>query len=511
MLSKKLKIDVGMLPQSQPLEERTARQAAGSARNGCARDAACQPTQGEPGGNVNPSASPGKPESGVTRVFILSKSGAPLMPCHPARARQLLAKGRARIHKLYPFTIRLVDRPDGSSQPVRIKFDPGSKATGIAIVREQGTTQHVLHLAELEHRGASIRKRMEQRSHYRRRRRSTNLRYRSPRFDNRCKPRSWLPPSLQSRVDNILSWLRRYARICPIASISTERVRFDMQQMENSEVAGLQYQQGTLQGYEIREYLLGKWGRKCAYCGAENVPLEVEHVRPKANGGSDRVSNLTLACRRCNQRKGSKRIEKFLARKPEVLAKILRQLKTPLRDAAAVNATRNALFFALCDFGPPVESSSGSRTKFNRCRLGIPKTHALDAACVGEVERVVGWNQPVFGIKATGRGSYCRTRVTKHGFPRGYLMRTKRVHGFQTGDMVRAVVRKGKKSGVHVGRVAVRARGSFNIAHNGETVQGIGWRCCHLLSRADGYQYSHQLGRGFLHALKDGVSAPRTR
>ena len=206
----------------------------------------------------------------------------------------------------------------------------------------------------------------------------------------------------------------------------------------------------------------------------------------------------------------------FLARKPDLLAKILKQCKRPLKDAAAVNATRNAIFFCLCALGLPVEASSGGRTKFNRCRLDIPKAHALDAACVGEVENVLGWNQPVLGIRATGRGSYCRTRVTKYGFPRGILMRTKRVHGFQTGDMVRAVVPKGKKTGIHIGRVAVRASGNFNIQGNRKPVQGIGWQYCHLLSRADGYGYQQlragtSAERGFLPDLKDVVSAPEIR
>ncbi|MEB3828486.1 HNH endonuclease, partial [Phormidium sp. CCY1219] len=69
------------------------------------------------------------------------------------------------------------------------------------------------------------------------------------------------------------------------------------------EVSGVEYQQGELFGYEVREYLLEKWGRKCAYC-AENTPLEVEHIHPQSKGGSDRVSNLTLACHPCNQSKG---------------------------------------------------------------------------------------------------------------------------------------------------------------------------------------------------------------
>jgi hypothetical protein len=88
--------------------------------------------------------------------------------------------------------------------------------------------------------------------------------------------------------------------VTPISSISVEAVRFDMQQMENPEISGIEYQQGTLAGYECREYLLEKWGRKCAYCDAENVPLQIEHIQPKGRRGSDRISNLTLACRPCN-------------------------------------------------------------------------------------------------------------------------------------------------------------------------------------------------------------------
>jgi hypothetical protein len=118
---------------------------------------------------------------------------------------------------------------------------------------------------------------------------------------------------------------------------------------------------------------------------------------------------------------------------------------------------------ALKTTGLPVETGSGGRTKFNRTRLDIPKTHALDAACVGTVDQVRDWNRPVLSIRATGRGTYSRTRTFKNGFPRGYLMRHKRVNGFQTGDWVRAEVPTGKKAGVHVGRVAIRRTGSFNV------------------------------------------------
>ena len=434
-------------------------------------------------------------------VFVLDKAGKPLMPCSEKRARLLLARGSARVHRMLPFVIRLVDRQAATCavQPLRIKLDPGSKTTGLALVRD---TQHidtatgeiqraaaVLNLFELIHRGRQISEALTARRAMRCRRRG-NLRYRAPRFLNRTKPEGWLAPSLQHRVDTTLAWVARIQRWAPIAAISSELVRFDMQAIENPEISGVGYQQGTLAGYEIREYLLAKWGRKCAYCSAEQVPLQIEHIHPKALGGTNRISNLALACQPCNQEKGAQPITVFLARKPAKLAAILAQAKRQLKDAAAVNATRWALVQALKTTSLPVELASGGKTKFNRTRLSIPKTHALDAACVGDVAQVQEWQKPTLAVKCMGRGSYQRTRLDKYGFPRGYLTRTKRIQGFQTGDMVRAEVLTGKKAGTYVGRVAVRATGNFNIQRVGDVVQGIAHRYCQLIQRSDGYGYT---------------------
>ena len=72
-------------------------------------------------------------------VFVLDKQKKPLMPCSEKRARLLLQRGRAVVVRLAPFTIRLKDRIGGDVQPVRVKIDPGSKTTGIAVVRESET------------------------------------------------------------------------------------------------------------------------------------------------------------------------------------------------------------------------------------------------------------------------------------------------------------------------------------------------------------------------------------
>lgn len=179
-----------------------------------------------------------------------------------------------------------------------------------------------------------------------------------------------------------------------------------------------------------------------------------------------------------------------MSKKPEVLKKILAQAKKPLKDAAAVNSTRLGLFNALKKTGLTVVTGSGGLTKFNRIRLGLPKAHWLDAACVGQVELVeLLTNQPLL-IKATGHGTRQMCRTDKYGFPSRYVPRDKFVKGFQTGDIVKAIVTSGKKVGRYLGRVAVRSTGSFNISVNSKIVQGISHKCCKIIHRKDGYGYS---------------------
>jgi len=272
-----------------------------------------------------------------------------------------------------------------------------------------------------------------------------------------------------------------------------ELVRFDMQKILNPEISGGEYQQGDLSGYEVREYLLEKWGRTCAYCGKTNLPLEIEHILPKSKGGSNRVSNLTLACTECNQKKGNRPIDIFLSKRPELLKRIQARAKAPLKDAAAVNSTRWDLFRTLKETGLPVEIGSGGLTKFNRTIRGLSKTHWLDAACVGKStpEKLFQTDKAVLIVKANGHGSRQMCRVNTFGFPRTKAKsRKKKVNGFQTGDIAKAIVTSGKKVGTYIGRVAVRKSGFFNIKTRETTIQGINWKYCHMLHMSDGYSYN---------------------
>ncbi|MEG3981158.1 RNA-guided endonuclease IscB [Microcoleus sp. D3_18a_C4] len=418
-------------------------------------------------------------------VFLLDIHKRPLNPVRPGLARKLLNNGKAAVFKRYPFTLIFKVEVIAPQKPITLKLDPGSKTTGIALV--QG--DKVIFGAELTHRGQTIKASLESRRSLRRGRRNRHTRYRPARFLNRNRQKGWLAPSLQHRVETTLTWVTRLMKLAPIASIAQELVRFDLQQLENPEISGIEYQQGILHGYEIREYLLNKWDRKCAYCGVINTPLQVEHIHPKAKGGSDRISNLCLACDACNKKKGTQDIEQFLSKKPEILKRILSQAKRPLKDAAAVNSTRWALFNRLRTTGLPVSTGSGGLTKFNRTRLNLAKTHWLDAACVGKVEELkVLTSQPLL-IKAAGHGTRQMCGTDRFGFPIRHRSK-KQIHlGFQTGDIVGATVTAGKKVGSYVGRVLCRASGSFDITTIKGRVAGISHKYCKHIHKKDGYSY----------------------
>lgn len=438
----------------------------------------------------------------MSKVFVLDTDKNPLNPVHPGRARMLLNQGKAAVWKRYPFTIILKETiNDPKLEPLRLKIDPGAKHTGFALIND--ATGEVVWAAELEHRGFAIRDALTSRRGVRRSRRQRHTRYRKPpkhewtRKGNR-KPtpkhrrEDWLAPSLNSRIENIMTWVSRLSKLCPVVAISQELVKFDLQAIVNPEISGIEYQQGQLFGYEVREYLLEKWNRQCAYCKAKNVPLQIEHILSRSKGGSNRVSNLCLACESCNTRKGTSRIEDFLKDDPETLSHILAHVKVPLSSAAAVNTTRWALKRKLEATGLPLEVGTGGLTKFNRTTRGLEKVHWIDACCVGHCtpsQLVIKGIKPLH-IKATGHGNRQMCGTNKQGFPIRHRSRIKRHFGFQTGDIVKAVVTSGKKVGTYVGRVLCRKSGSFDITTSSGRITGINHRYCKGVYLSDGYSYS---------------------
>jgi 5-methylcytosine-specific restriction endonuclease McrA len=335
------------------------------------------------------------------KVFVLSQEHKPLMPTTPRRARLWLKAKQARVVSREPFTIQLRFETTDYTQPVTLGVDTGSQTTGIAAT----ANREVIFQAEMGLR-TDISRKLIRRRQYRRTRRSRKTRYRATRWANRRRPSGWLPPSLQAKADATVGAIRFVAKILPISQINVEVGIFDTQKMQNPEIEGIAYQQGELAGYKVRECLLAKWQKRCAYCQASGVPLQVEHLIPKSRGGSDRASNLVVACEPCNKRKGNRTAEEFGY--PEIQT----QARRPLKDAAHISSIKTSVERVLTQqFGSGrVAARNGFETKYQRIQvLKLPKAHACDAvanACaIGEVVKPLN---VVYQLRCVPRGNYQR-------------------------------------------------------------------------------------------------------
>jgi 5-methylcytosine-specific restriction endonuclease McrA len=277
------------------------------------------------------------------------------MPTTPRRARIFLTTRRAHVVTREPFTIQLRFETTTYTQPVTVGVDTGSHTVGIAAT----TNREVVFQAEMLLR-TDISGKLTQRRQYRCRRRSRKIRYRAARWANRRRASGWLPPSLRARAE---------------ATVKA-----------------------------VREHLLAKWQRQCAYCQTSGVPLQVEHLIPKSRGGSDRASNLVIACDLCNKRKGSRTAEEFDY--PEIQA----QARVPLTDAAHVSSIKTVVVKLLAQQfrAERVAVRYGYETNYQRIQvLNLPKSHANDAVAIACAvgERVIP-TQQIYQIRCVPRGNY---------------------------------------------------------------------------------------------------------
>ena len=354
---------------------------------------------------------------------VYSSDYEPLMPCHPARARKLLTKGRAVPHHVKGiFGVRLLDRSRAECQvqDVALNIDPGSDTTGLAVTTDDEDHQRtVLASVELKHRAKAIKATMTSRRQHRRNRRG-RLRYRAPRFDNRRRKPGTLPPSVDSLRIDTMRVVNTLRQLYPISEVSIERNKFDPQLMANPDIKGVEYQRGTLFGWQVRAYVLERDGGRCVYCRRSQVRLELDHVRPRATG-SDRVDNLVACCRDCNVKKANQPLEQFLADQPELLKLILERLqRSNLAGAAHVNAALPAIVPDLRQLGIPISSTDAASVSWARQQLNVPKTHCYAAALQGhDFKSVASLPSQVLVLLPSNGRSKQKANVDRHGTPVG--------------------------------------------------------------------------------------------
>ncbi len=362
-------------------------------------------------------------------IYVVAASGKPLMPTkNQKKVWYWLRKGLAEVVRREPFTIRLRFETTEYTQPVTVGVDTGSQTVGIAAT----SNSEVIYQAEV-HLRDDISSKVTQRRQYRRTRRSRKTRYRPARWANRCRPDGWLPPSVRSKCDATLKAVRSIATLLPVNQVNVEIGSFDTQKMQDPEVAGVTYQQGELHGYSVREYVLSKWKRKCCYCGTTGIPLQLEHIVPRSRGGSDRVSNLALACEPCNLKKGNQTASEFGY--PEIQA----QARLPLKDAAHVSSLKTAVVARLCElFGSDhVGLTFGYETKYKRIQiLGLPKSHSYDAVAIAcSLSEVVKPLPIVYQFRCLPRGNY---QLTNGKRSEHQVWAPKKVKGWKLYEIVEA-------------------------------------------------------------------------
>ena len=354
---------------------------------------------------------------------VFSSDEKQQMPCHPARARKLMQKGRAVPHHVKGlFGIRLLDhtREQSSAQDVAINIDPGSQTTGIAVVTDDENDQRtVLAALEIKHHAFTIKATLTKRRSFRRNRRG-RLRFRKPRFDNRRRKQGTLPPSVDSLRADTMRLVNILRRMYPISSIRLERNKFDPQMMMNPDVKGVEYQRGTLFGWQVRAYILERDQGRCTYCRRRDVQLELDHVRPRATG-SDRVDNLVACCRDCNIKKANQPIEQFLADQPELLQRILTRLNnSALASAAQINTVLPALISELRATGLPLQLTDAASVSWARQQLNVRKTHCYDAALQGQdFQTIESLPSKVLELRPSNGRSKQKANVDRHGTPVG--------------------------------------------------------------------------------------------
>lgn len=305
-------------------------------------------------------------------VYVISQNGKPLMPTeHHGKVRRLLKRKRAKVIRLTPFTIQLLYGTGSERvQPVVLGVDTGFDTAGYSA----STEKKVLFEAEEEMR-TDIPQLLTERREKRCARRNRKTCYREARFDNRRKPKGWLPTSIEAKLVAHQNTVRFIASLLPVSKIIIETAAFDIQKIRNPEIGGEEYQQGEQMGFwNTREYVLYRDGHECRLCGGKRKDpvLEVHHKIRRIDGGSDRPENLVTLCSTCHGLLHQGEIKTDFTKpkgyKAEALMSVMRwELLRRLR----------------AEYGEEcVSMTFGYITKNTRIRNGLEKSHRVDARCI---------------------------------------------------------------------------------------------------------------------------------
>ena len=303
-------------------------------------------------------------------VYVLDINGQPLMPTtRHGKVRRLLNSHLAKVVKRCPFTIQLLYQSTKEIQPVSLGVDAGSKK--VVYQEDLSPRNDVVKLLSLRRASRSSR-------------RSRKTRYRKPKFNNRVhsKHKGWLAPSVEVKIQEHITAIKRICQILPISEIQVETAEFDFQRLKAMKEwkplpVGTDYQLGEQYDfYNTRQYVLHRDGYTCQCCGTHdnNIKLHVHHIESRQTGG-DAPSNLITLCEHCHKALHKGKLE---------LPKGKKRGKT-YRDATFMGIMRKTLLERLGkEVDVPVSGTYGYITKYLREKTDLEKSHINDAICISK-------------------------------------------------------------------------------------------------------------------------------
>ena len=278
------------------------------------------------------------------------------------KIRQWLKDGKVKVVRRTPFTVRLTQELQSEeTQPVTVGLDAGYATAAVSAV----SPTKELFSAEFKLR-TDIPNKMTARRQYRRTRRNNNTRYRKPRFLNRKG--NDLAPSVKQKVLSHVKTIEIVKKLLPVTESRIEGSAFDIQKINNPDIAGKEYQQGSKLGYRnVHAYVLARDNHTCFFNKKACDPkLQVHHIIERSNGGTDKPDNLITLCKTCHEK-----VHGGDLKLPYVKHK-------QFKGAVMMNVLRSRLFKLI----PDAVEVYGYETKARRYELGIEKSHCADAFVV---------------------------------------------------------------------------------------------------------------------------------
>ena len=345
----------------------------------------------------------------MNQVYVLSKSGKPLMPTKRfGRVKGLLKSGRAKIFQHKPFTVQLTYDSTEYTQPLTMGIDTGAKHIGVSIVRESGEP---VFLGELETRTKEVTDNMEKRAlhrHTRRRHRREKRKRRAAKagtiftekeylingcekvitckmikpglvkFENKNRTDKWLTPTCTHLLNTHINFIKKLTSILPVTKVIVEYAKFDIHKLVTPCVRGNQYANGRMKGStNTQEYVLCRDKHTCKACNRKTGKMHVHHVIWKTNGGADLPENLITLCEKCHSKVHSN--QRFNLK----VVELFEGVKKRFVHTTILNSVMPELYRWLVANFQEVEKAYGYETKDKRRAFNLEKNHWMDAYLIG--------------------------------------------------------------------------------------------------------------------------------